>query len=80
MTLFNERFQRICSSCCRHQQFANESETAKRPTGIVTPDRKKDLFMNSGDTINLRMFDTASGRVHAEGELVQGDQVVVPSL
>jgi hypothetical protein len=30
--------------------------------------------------VKLGLFDTAGGRVEVEGELAEGDQVVVPSL
>jgi hypothetical protein len=42
---------------------------------VVRPDGRRELV-----TVKLGLFDTAGGRVQVEGELGEGDQVVVPSL
>ena len=41
---------------------------------VVRPSGRRDLV-----TVKLGLFDTAGGRVQVEGELGEGDQVVVPS-
>ena len=42
---------------------------------VVRPDGRRELV-----TVKLGLFDSAAGRVQVEGELGEGDQVVVPSL
>jgi multidrug efflux pump subunit AcrA (membrane-fusion protein) len=42
---------------------------------VVRPGGRRELV-----TVKLGLFDTAGGRVQVEGELGEGDQVVVPSL
>jgi peptidoglycan hydrolase-like protein with peptidoglycan-binding domain len=42
---------------------------------VVRPDGRRELV-----TVKLGLFDTAGGRVEVQGDLVEGDQVVVPSL
>src|ERR671933_427414 len=42
---------------------------------VVRPDGRRELV-----TVKLGLFDTAGGRVQVEGDLGEGDQVVVPSL
>jgi peptidoglycan hydrolase-like protein with peptidoglycan-binding domain len=42
---------------------------------VVRPDARRELV-----TVKLGLFDTAGGRVQVEGDLGEGDQVVVPSL
>jgi multidrug efflux pump subunit AcrA (membrane-fusion protein) len=41
---------------------------------VVRPDGRRELV-----TVKLGLFDTAGGRVQVEGDLREGDQVVVPS-
>jgi hypothetical protein len=42
---------------------------------VVRDGGRRDLV-----AVKLGLFDTADGRVEVEGELAEGDQVVVPSL
>ena len=42
---------------------------------VVRPDGRRELV-----PVKLGLFDTVGGRVQVEGELAEGDQVVVPSL
>ena len=42
---------------------------------VVRPDGRRELV-----AVKLGLFDTAGGRVQVEGDLREGDQVVVPSL
>jgi peptidoglycan hydrolase-like protein with peptidoglycan-binding domain len=42
---------------------------------VMRPDGRRELV-----TVKLGLFDSAAGRVQVEGELGEGDQVVVPSL
>ena len=41
---------------------------------VVRPDGHRELV-----AVKLGLFDTAGGRVQVEGDLLEGDQVVVPS-
>ena len=42
---------------------------------VVRPDGRRELV-----AVKLGLFDTAGGRVQVEGDLGEGDQVVVPAL
>ena len=42
---------------------------------VVRADGRRELV-----AVKLGLFDTAGGRVQVEGDLAEGDQVVVPSL